>query len=337
MNKYSRQFADYSSSNGGKVFSCFSCGGGSTMGYKLAGFEVLGNCEIDEKINTMYVKNHNPKYNYHMDIRNLESIDLPKDLYDLDILDGSPPCSSFSMAGDRGKSWGKVKSFREGQAKQRLDDLFFEYIALAKRLKPKVVVAENVKGLTSGAAKGYVNKIINDFDDAGYDVQIFMLNAAFMDVPQRRERVFFIAGRKDLVLPKIKMEFNCEPISFGSVRSEKGVPLTKSKVYENLLKQRRRTDASIADIYERVHGKRSGMNSKIDSDKRVASTLISGGSHFRMHDGMRLSDNDCIAISTFPVDYDFCGQSVKYVCGMSVPPKMMYHIATQINEQWLRK
>ena len=54
--------------------------------------------------------------------------EYPKELYNLDILDGSPPCSSFSTAGIREKGWGKLKKFREGQAKQILDDLFFEFV-----------------------------------------------------------------------------------------------------------------------------------------------------------------------------------------------------------------
>ena len=57
--------------NGLKVFSCFACGGGSTMGYKLAGCEVIGCCEIDPKMNKVYVENHHPKYNFLMDIRKL--------------------------------------------------------------------------------------------------------------------------------------------------------------------------------------------------------------------------------------------------------------------------
>ena len=48
--------------NKGKVFSCFACGGGSTMGYKLAGFDVVGFLEIDKRMADMYVKNHNPKF-----------------------------------------------------------------------------------------------------------------------------------------------------------------------------------------------------------------------------------------------------------------------------------
>ena len=101
--------------NGLKVFSCFACGGGSTMGYKLAGCDVLGCCEIDPKMNEVYVKNHHPKYNFLMDIREFNALPnekIPAELFDLDILDGSPPCTTFSMAGQREESWGKKKKFR---------------------------------------------------------------------------------------------------------------------------------------------------------------------------------------------------------------------------------
>lgn len=121
-----------------KVFSTFSCGGGSTMGYKRAGFKVLGNVEIDKKINEMYVKNFNPKYNFNMDLREFNLLEnLPQELYQLDILDGSPPCSTFSMAGVREKAWGKEKRFREGQKLQTLDDLFFVFLDTVKKIKSK--------------------------------------------------------------------------------------------------------------------------------------------------------------------------------------------------------
>lgn len=147
-----------------KVFSCFSCGGGSTMGYKRAGFQVLGNVEIDPRMNKIYLKNQHPKYNFNMDLRDFNKLDeLPDELYHLDILDGSPPCSTFSTAGDREKAWGKQKVFREGQKKQTLDDLFFVFLDVVEKLKPKIVIAENVTGILKGNAKGYVNEIINSF------------------------------------------------------------------------------------------------------------------------------------------------------------------------------
>ena len=81
---------------------------------------------------------------------------------------------------------------------QILDDLFFDFIATAKKLKPKVVVAENVKGIIEGKAKGYVKLILKGFDEIGYNTQLFLLNSSRMGVPQVRERVFFIGVRKDL-------------------------------------------------------------------------------------------------------------------------------------------
>lgn len=323
--------------NGHTVFSCFSCGGGSTMGYKLAGYTVLGNCEIDPQMMKLYRKNHRPRHSFLMDIRDFSRLpdgEIPGDLKALDILDGSPPCSVFSTAGEREKGWNREKVFREGQKRQRLDDLFFWFIETARRLKPRVVVAENVKGILLGNAKGYVNEIIKGFDAAGYVVQIFRLNAATMGVPQRRERVFFIAHRKDLAYPRLKLAFSERPILFGEVRSRKGRPFAKPGVYSELLKHRGPSDTCIGDITRRLRGKESGFNNSIESDDRVASTAVSSGSHFRMCDGLLLSDRDYINIQTFPQDYDFMGESVQYVCGMSVPPVMMAHIAGEIERQW---
>lgn len=84
----------------GKVFSCFACGGGSTMGYKLAGFDGLGCNEIDPKMIGTYKANHNPKYAYLEPIQTFKlRTDLPDELYNLDILDCLPPCSSFQWQG----------------------------------------------------------------------------------------------------------------------------------------------------------------------------------------------------------------------------------------------
>lgn len=183
----------------GAVFSCFACGGGSSMGYKLAGFDVIGCNEIDHRMMYAYCQNHNPKFPFLEPIQTFKDrTDLPPELYNLDVLDGSPPCSTFSVAGSREEAWGKMKHFREGQAAQVLDTLFFDFIDLAKKLQPKVIVAENVKGLLLGEAKDYVRRIYEGFEDAGYYCQHWLLDAQKMGVPQRRERVFFVCLRKDL-------------------------------------------------------------------------------------------------------------------------------------------
>lgn len=160
------------------------------MGYKRAGFKVLGNVEIDPRIERIYKANHHPEHSYNMDIREFNKLEyLPSELYDLDVLDGSPPCTVFSMAGLREETWGKAKTFREGQAKQTLDDLFMVFLDTVEKLRPKAVVAENVEGMLRGNAKGYVSEIISRFKDLGYAVQLFKLNARDFDVPQERESV----------------------------------------------------------------------------------------------------------------------------------------------------
>lgn len=318
-----------------KVFSCFACGGGSTMGYKLAGYNVLGCCEIDKAMIEIYRVNHHPKFSYCIDVRELLSLNLPEELYDLDVLDGSPPCSVFSIAGKREAGWGVEKQFREGQKKQRLDDLFFAFIDVARGLKPKVVVAENVAGLIKGNARGYVNEIIRAFDAAGYEVQLFLLNSARMGVPQMRERCFFVGRRKDLKLPPIVFNFNEEPITFGEVRSEHGLP--SNGMLGELMKYRRPTDGCVADINRRIRRKNVGFSEPIMSDEKPAHTITAGGSMYRMSDGCRLSKEDIVNCQTFPQDYDFGTQSPQYVCGMSVPPVMMGNIAAEIKKQLFGK
>lgn len=326
--------------NGCKVFSCFSCGGGSSMGYKLAGYQVIGNCEIDPEMMKLYKTNNHPKYSYLMDIRDFVKIpdeEIPEELKDIDVLDGSPPCSVFSMAGSREDGWNVEKTFREGQAKQRLDDLFLYFIEVARKLQPKVVVAENVKGLITGNAKGWVNLIVKAFDDAGYSVQIFLFNASRMGVPQKRERVFFIAHREDLQYPKLVMNFDSKPIPFEKVREPYGKAFTGDNMASKLMKYRIPSDRCLQDINKRVRKANSGFTSPINHDDEPVQTITAGGYCFRMCDGLLMTDKDIISCQTFPQDYDFMNQNVQYVCGMSVPPVMMAKISEQVYLQWLKR
>ena len=321
-----------------KVFTTFSCGGGSSMGYKRAGFQVIGNVEIDPKMNAMYCKNHHPKYNYCMDLREFNKLEeLPEELIGIDILDGSPPCTTFSTAGLRDKTWGKTKKFREGQAEQTLDDLFFVFLDTVEKLQPKVVIAENVVGLITGKAKGYVNAIINRFHALGYDVQIFKLNAAEMDVPQARGRVFFVANKCGY--PKLKLDFEYDPIYFKTVRADEGKPLAGNSDFARmLLDQATESDKKMEHITKRLAGKTGSYYSQvIVQDDSVCKTVTSGGAFYRFYDKLLFSDEDFINVQSFPQDYDFNGNSVQYVCGMSVPPNMMANIAEEVYEQWLKR
>ena len=317
------------------VFSCFSCGGGSTMGYKRAGFRVLGNVEIDPRIQAVYDRNHHPLHPFCMDLREFNGLkDIPPDLLDLDVLDGSPPCSTFSMAGSRERSWGKKKHFREGQAEQTLDDLFMVFLDTVERLHPKAVVAENVEGMLRGNARGYVSEILARFKALGYEVQLFKLNARDYDVPQERERVFFIANRmgwSKLTIPRSETG----PIPFGKIRTPKGASYTPGSKTEYYAQRIRRGDKDLGDVSKRITGKVSMFANKVLYDEKVANTVVAGSDMTRFVDKMKTSTGDIVNMSSFPQDYDFGDQPVQYVCGMSVPPSLMAHIAHAIREQWL--
>jgi DNA (cytosine-5)-methyltransferase 1 len=336
----------------GKVFSCFACGGGSTMGYKLAGFDVIGHNDIDKKMIEVYKANHNPKFSF------LESIttfakrkDLPQELYELDILDGSPPCSSFSMAGNREKDWGKEKIFREGQELQVLDTLFFDFIDLAKELQPKVVVAENVSGLMMGEAKQYVIKIYNAFKAAGYELKIepYLLDASTMGVPQRRRRVFFIALRKDLaepfleqvdmfqIAPKLEFNFNEPGIIFGEYRDAVGNSEKLTDRQKRLLDLRLPNEKSFGEVSMRVDNKLSGFTDMIVDDNDVSGTITANGKNFRSFDNSWFTDKDYTLTGSYPLDYNHLNNKTQYLIGMSVPPVMTAQIATEIYNQWLNK
>lgn len=307
------------------------------MGYKRAGFEVIGNCEIDPLINKLYVANNHPKYNYCEDLRAFNRReDLPEELYHLDILDGSPPCTSFSTVGIREKGWGKAKKFREGQVRQTLDDLFFVFLDTVEKLQPKIVIAENVTGIVKGKAKGYVNLIVARFRELGYNVQIFELNAAFMDVPQARHRIFFVANRCGY--PKLKLHFDHTVIPFKEVRSEHGKEFGENGgVIKSLVEYANDSDKSLSDTTKRLTGEENNyFSSLLVHDDGVVPTVTSAGAYIRLKDKKLMSDADFRNVQTFPQDYDFKGSNVQYVCGMSVPPNMMANVASEVYEQWLK-
>ena len=326
--------------NGLKVFSCFACGGGSTMGYKLAGCDVIGCCEIDPKMNEVYIKNHHPKHNFLMDIRKFNEIpneELPEELFNLDILDGSPPCTTFSMAGDREDSWGKKKKFREGQAEQTLDDLSFVFIETVAKLKPKCVIMENVEGLIKGEAWSYVQKIYKQLHDIGYKVKHWLLKGEHMGVPQKRHRVFFVALRDDVKfdLEYLDMSFNYEPITYGEIKEgSRDITPKMAELFEYVKKG----EKDFVGAWNRRHNtggpeKRMLFNAIVTYDDDVMQTCA--GDHGSMYDystKARVSDKSIANATTFPQDYDFCSRSIPYICGMSVPPIMIKRVVTRLIE-----
>lgn len=334
MSRFNWNLKDgYPAKNGLKVFTTFACGGGSSMGYKLTGFEVLAANDIDPEMKRVYQKNHDVKHYFHCPIGDLLKMDLPEELMGIDLLDGSPPCSTFSMAGSREKAFKKKKKFREGQAEQMLSDLFFDWIALLKKIQPKVAIAENVNGMLLGNAKSYTIQIFKAIEEAGYEVQLFRLDAATMGVPQTRRRVFFMCRRKDLNLPPIKLEFAGETIPYKEIAklasNELGKPL--SDAYKKWW-----VATPPGKSLSFAHPKGSFFNTtKVHPNRVIPTITATSGAKITHHlYPNEVSDEILCLGGSFPRDYDFDGIDPKYLIGMSVPPLMIARIAEEVAKQW---
>lgn len=334
-------FKDYPPKNGLTCFSCFACGGGSTMGYKLAGIDVVGCLEIDPKMNAVYIKNHKLKHNFCMDIREFNKIpteELPTELFNLDILDGSPPCSTFSMSGAREKDWGKEKKFREGQQVQTLDDLPFVFIETVQKLKPKTAVMENVEGLMLGNAWSYVQRIHCDFMRIGYTVRMELLKGERMGVPQTRHRAIFIATRLDFDLKKIDLCYNYAPILFKEIADGQGRLPGKDTEIARCLKIATPNEKSIKDCYAKMGERERNFNYRFAWAESVCPTLVAKTALFNGLAQRYVSKQEIIAVQTFPQDYDFINDNMaNYICGMSVPPIMIKRLATRLIESGIFK
>jgi DNA (cytosine-5)-methyltransferase 1 len=329
--------------NGIKVMSTFACGGGSSMGYKRAGCEIVAANDIDPEMAYHYKLNLKPKRYYLCPIRDLITTDLPDELFNLDILDGSPPCSTFSMAGSREKSWGKDKHFREGQQKQVLSDLFFDYLDLVNRLRPKVAIAENVKGMILGNAKGYTKMVMQRFKEIGYRPQLFLVNAADCGVPQRRERVFFCAVRDDIQAKQLTLKPQNRWISVGEAIKD-FEKLTENEIQDT---QGTATDVrfwkwttpgeSYSAVCMKMRGKASFFG-HLKIDPQMPSSTLTTGSHLLMHWAKlrSFSFREWKRLGSFPDDYQAKTDKIgKYMIGMSVPPKMTEVVAKAVIDQWL--
>ena len=190
----------------------FAGGGGSSCGYKLAGGDVRFVNEFQQVAMNDYLANF-PKTPHHIcgDIKDVTGKQIMEmtglKVGELDLLDGSPPCPPFSMSGTKQKGWGKEKT-AYGMKQKNIEDLTWEQIRIAGEMKPKVIVCENVKGLTMDYASEHLARMVNDFEAHGYTTVYKVLKGHEHGVPQKRERVFIVSVRND-VLDAIDMPFMC--------------------------------------------------------------------------------------------------------------------------------
>lgn len=326
--------------NGLTVASTFSGCGGSCLGYRMAGYRVAWANEFIPRAQDSYRANHATT---HLDVRDIRRIH-PEDILavlkmapgNLDLLDGSPPCASFSTAGNREAGWGKVKPYSETQ--QRTDDLFFEYARLLKGLQPKAFVAENVSGLVKGVAKGYFKEIFAMLKACGYRVEARLLDAQWLGVPQMRQRIIFVGVRSDLG----KAPVFPTPLSY------------RYSVREALPGITRQASSSFAGEHESFieieHA--NGFNSHAGMSVEVPMSTVQAGRSVKALDRAvhtliapsrlvrrKFTIAELKRICAFPDDFQLTGSYVQQWerLGRAVPPVMMAHIAATLRDQLFAK
>ena len=383
---------DASSQEKFKVISTFAGGGGSSTGYRLAGGKVLCINEFVEEAQRTYAENYPDTIILPGDIKELTGKDFLDatgvGVGELDILDGSPPCSAFSVAGKlshnvneeervdlfgnvtiekvpgkHSDGWGQTKNYSDGKMVENIEDLFFEFLRVANEIKPKVIVAENVKGLTIGEAKEYFNKILKEFENIGYDVCAQVLNSRDYGVSQTRTRVIFIAVRED-VAEKVGLNFMTisqvfpEPedkwipikdIMVGLEYDEEEVKyLTEKFINTAYWKQ---TGSKMPIDPEKVltggdyHPKGHHFNLKRLSQYTPSPTITAMGSAdttagaFHWKEPRKLTLGELKRIMSLPDDFVLTGKWNQKAerCGRMVPPRMMERIASAVYTNVLEK
>jgi DNA (cytosine-5)-methyltransferase 1 len=383
---------DASAQNKFKVISTFAGGGGSSTGYRLAGGKVLVINEFVEEAQKTYAENYPDTVILPGDIKELNGKDFLDaagvGVGEIDILDGSPPCSAFSVAGKlshnvheeervdlfgnvtiekvAGKhsdGWGQTKNYSDGKSVTNIEDLFFEFLRVAEEIKPKVIVAENVKGLTIGEAKEYFNKILNTFEKIGYEVCAQVLDSRYYGVSQTRTRVIFIAVRED-VAEKVGLNFMTISQVFPEPDSDI-IPVKDAMIdleydpeeVKNLTDKFtntaywKQTGSKMEIDPEKVltgmdyHPKGHHFNLKRVSQYKPAPTITAMGSAdttagaFHWSEPRKLTLGELKRIMSLPDDFKLTGKWNQRAerLGRMVPPLMMKMIATSVYEKVLEK
>lgn len=321
------------------LISLFSGAGGLDKGFEKAGFTTVVANEFDSKICPTFRSNFPSTRLIEGDIRSLDEDVFPT--HTVGII-GGPPCQSWSEGGSQ-------RGIEDARGK-----LFYEYIRILKTVKPLFFLAENVSGMLAKRHTEAVAKIMQQFNDAGYDVNLKMLNANDYEVPEDRDRIFYVGFRKDLNIHDFKYPSPClhKPTLRESIwdLKDNALPaLEKNKTNgENcIIPNHEYFTGSFSPIFmsrNRVRGwdepgftvQASGRQCqlhpqapkmvKVAPDKQK---FVEGKEYLYR----RMSVREVARIQTFPDDFKFLYSDLNIgykMIGNAVPVNLAYHIATSI-------
>jgi len=302
------------------VVSLFAGCGGSSLGYKWAGFRELLVVDFEPHAIETFKLNFPDVDAWQADIRKvtaeviLERTGIEKG--ELDVLDGSPPCQGFSTAGKR-----KVVDNR--------NELPFEFIRLIEGLQPRAFVMENVSGMAKGGMRGLFNEILVKMKATGYHVEVHKLNAMYYGVPQSRERIIFIGMRDGQAIKwPVRQEIITVRDAIGNIENSenelKESGLKKSwQMYRVLTGQEEKKHFSLVRLCN------DRPSSAILKDAGNTATGTIHPTELR-----RLTTTEVAVLMSFPADFIQVGTFKERWArfGNAVPPKMMQAIAECVKE-----
>lgn len=313
------------------VISTFAGCGGSSLGYKMAGFDVRLAVEFDKDAITTYRRNFPKTPIWETDIADLSPEKAMEMAHvkpgELDVLDGSPPCQGFSTAGKR-----RINDAR--------NSLFKEYARLLQTIQPRAMVMENVSGLVKGKMRLVFRDILLELGQCGYDVKARILNTKWHGVPQSRARVIFIGIRNDLNTKPEHPHPTTKPMTCGEALEgidAKG-PRLSEKVM-SLMKATKPGKSACHTLQKRGGWTKARYFNMMRLDQRRPSPTILkmwalGASGIVHWDGEHMLSADAVKrLGSFPDDFDLGDwkETVKRV-GNSVPPLFMKAIAGKVKE-----
>lgn len=312
------------------VISTFAGIGGSSLGYKLAGYKELLAIDFEPNAVQTFKLNFPRVKVWERDITKVTSKEILKEtklkVGELFLLDGSPPCQGFSMAGNR-----KVYDER--------NNLSTEFIRILKELQPKTFVMENVPGMIKGTMKGAYTHTKQELINAGYNITVQVMNSKYFNVPQSRERLIFHGIRKDLHIKPTLPKPENKPISVKEILKD----ITNKEIPEECYKFSQ-SDRYIQVINKirpgqkgpDIDSKRSYFNTiRLHNDKicpTITKTKHACAGIIHSEEKRWLTIQELKAFASFPPEYKLEGTYKQQWAGIgnAVMPNFMKAIALHI-------
>jgi DNA (cytosine-5)-methyltransferase 1 len=303
-----------------KLLSLFSGCGGMDLGFVQAGFDVVWANDFNPDAGRTYLKNFGP----HMHVGSIQDIDLSK-LPKADIITGGFPCQDFSMI------------WKRGGIETERGNLYTYFVEAVRKVKPKIFVAENVKGLMTANGGKAIERIIEDFSSLGYKIHKDVYNFAEYGAPQLRERVLIIGVRNDLNFEYTKPKALRTQDNFVTAgEALRGVEKVKhnnelmnikprTKKILELIPEGKNFSAIPKDSEFYVKGMISHVYRRLDRNK-PSTTIIAGGGGgtwgYHFSEPRPLTNRERARLFGYPDNFIFEGTitEVRRQIGNSVPP-----------------